>query len=87
VLSLRISGGVLLLPPYRFTASCLISTKNNYLTSYHRKSVSVRTVNANEIYVIEQIVFVDKVWEMEFANISSSAMCSAVSLEVLIKIK
>jgi hypothetical protein len=36
---------------------------------------------------MEQLVFVDKVGEMEFANISSSTMCSAVYLEVLSDIK
>jgi hypothetical protein len=36
---------------------------------------------------MEQLVFVDKFWEMEFANISSSAMCSAIYLQVLLKLK
>jgi hypothetical protein len=36
---------------------------------------------------MEQLVFVDKVWEMEFANISSSVPCSAIYLEVLVNIK
>jgi hypothetical protein len=53
----------------------------------HKTSFGKNCKGELNICEIKELFFVDKVWEVEFVNISSSAMCSAIYLQVLLKLK